>query len=53
MWKLDLAVQMDTCQHPKLLTKKIPHKNSPRAAECADVEGCCMHKVDNNMGSFI
>lgn len=28
MWKLDLSMRMDKCQHPKLLTKKIPHKNS-------------------------
>lgn len=53
MWKLNLSMQMDTCQHPKLLTKKIPHKNSQRAAKYADVEGHCMHKVDNNIGSFI
>lgn len=53
MWKLDLSMQMDTCQHPKLLTKKIPHKNSQRAAKYADVEGHCMHKVDNNTGSFL
>lgn len=52
MWKLDLSMQMDTCQHPKLLTKKIPHKNSQRAAKYADMEEHCMHKVDNNTGSF-
>lgn len=53
MWKLDLSMQMDTCQHSKLLTKKIPHKISQRAAKYADVKGHCMHKVDNNTGSFI
>lgn len=30
MWKLDLSMRMDKCQHPKLLTKKIPHKNSQK-----------------------
>lgn len=28
MWKFDLCMWMDNCQHLKLLTKKIPHKNS-------------------------
>lgn len=28
MWKFDLSVWMDNCQHLKMLTKKTPQKNS-------------------------